>query len=322
MTWSLAAPLALLLLPLPLLAMRLLPPASGGSGALLVPGVVGDRLENQDRRGPGLAAASRRLLPALLWLCLVVALAGPRVTLPSAALPASGRDIVLALDLSGSMERVDFELEGAPVSRLEAVQRVAVDFVRGRAGDRVGLVIFAETAFFAAPPTHDVEAVAQAVQGATIGISGRSTAISEGLGLALKRLQESQAASRVVILLSDGVETSGTVEPTDAARLAGELGIRVHTIALGPLATDEAGGGRDAVDAPTLRAVAEASGGTAFRVRTMEDLEAVARSLDAMEASPQGAPVVEVYRELWVYPAGLAFALALLIGLPDARRLR
>lgn len=321
MGWSLAAPLALVLLPLPLLALRLLPPARGATGALFVPAALAERLEGQSGpRAAGPIEAGRRLLPALLWLCLVVALAGPRIVVPSDALPASGRDIVLALDLSGSMEQVDFELDGEAVSRLDAVKAVAIDFVRRRAGDRVGLVVFAETAYFAAPPTHDIEAVAGAVRDAAIGISGRSTAISDGLGLALKRLQGSDSAARIVVLLSDGVDTSGTVEPKDAANLARTLGVRVHTIALGPLATDEPGASRDAVDAETLRVVAEASGGTAFRVRTTADLEAVARSIDAMEASHQGAPTVEVHRELWIYPAALAFALALLILLDERRR--
>ncbi len=314
--WSLADPLALLLLPLPLLAARLLPPAFGASGALRVPMAIGARLEAGS--GSGVAAAGRRALPLLLWVALVIALAGPRVVMPSPALPASGRDIVLALDLSGSMEREDFELDGEVVSRLDAVKQVAVEFVRGRAGDRVGLVIFAEKAYFAAPPSFDVESVARSIAAATIGISGRSTAISDGLGLALKRLQTSRAPSRVVILLSDGVDTAGTVDPRDAAGLAKQLGIRVHTIALGIRDTSDAEDPRDAVDAETLRAVAELSGGTAFRVRTTDDLAAVARSIDAMEASQAGAPIVELHRELWIYPAALAL-LAALAMLVDAK---
>ena len=309
--WSLATPYALLLLPLPLLALRLLPPQSAASGALRVPMVIGSRLETGS--GSDMAAAGQRLLPAVIWIALVIALAGPRVVEPSPALPASGRDIVLALDLSGSMEREDFELDGAVVSRLDAVKRVATTFVRGRAGDRVGLVIFAEQAYFAAPPSFDVESVARAVATATIGISGRSTAISDGLGLALKRLQSSASPSRVVILLSDGVNTAGTVAPRDAAALAKQLGVRVHTIALGPRDTSDAGENLDAVDAETLRAIAELSGGAAFRVRTTDDLAAVADEIDAMETARTGAPVVELHRELWTYPAALALLAALVL---------
>lgn len=308
-TLTLASPVALLLLPLPLLAARLLPPTSGGSGALYVPGVIAGRLDAAT--AAGLGAAGRKLLPIVLWIALVLALAGPRSVIPSPALPASDRDIVLALDLSGSMKIEDFELDGRPVRRLDAVKSVAADFVRRRAGDRVGLVIFAETAYFAAPPSYDVEAVARTIEGATIGISGLSTAISEGLGLALKRLQDSRAPSRVVILLSDGVNTSGAVDPVEAAELARSLGVRVHTIAMGIHTTDDPEATRDAVDAATLRAIAEQSGGTTFRVKTTADLDAVIDAIDQMESNRMEAPAAEIYRELWVWPAGLAFLAAL-----------
>lgn len=314
--FSLASPLALLLLPLPFLAARLLTPRPGGSGAIVVPLTIASGLGGG---GAAMAVARRRLLPVLLWVALVLAVAGPRLVIPSPVLPASDRDIVLALDLSGSMEREDFELDGKPARRLDSVKRMAVEFVRGRGGDRIGLVIFSEKAFFATPLTYDVEAVARSIEQATIGISGRSTAISDGLGLALKRLEDSPSKSRVVILLSDGVNTSGNVEPKDAAKLASELGIRVHTIAMGIKETTDEGGNRDAVDAETLRAVAELSGGTSFRVRSTADLDAVGRSIDAMEANRNLAPPAEIYRDLWSYPAALAFLIALALILLGRR---
>ncbi len=316
--WSLAAPAALLLLPLPLLARRALRPAEAAADALRVPPTVAAGL--QEAAPPRLLGASRRALPLALWLCLVVALAGPQRLAPTAALPASGRDVVLVLDLSGSMEIEDFELDGRPVQRLEVVKRVAARFARGRAGDRLGLVVFGEDAFFAAPMTHDVEAVARTVEEATIGISGRSTAISDGLGLALKRLGESDAASRVIVLLSDGVDTSGTVAPVGAAELADALGIRVHSIAMGLFAVGEENAPREAVDAPTLAAVAEATGGTAFRVRSTADLEAVGAAIDVMEPSMRDRAGAAVHRPYWPWPAAMAGLLAL-ITLANLRRL-
>ncbi len=318
--WSFASPLALALLPVPLVAARLWPrTAPDRGGALLVPDTVAANLETG---GPsGVLAAARRLLPALLWVSLVIALAGPRVLAPYPAMPPSGRDLVLAFDLSGSMEERDFHLDGVPMRRLDAVKRVAVDFVRRRGGDRVGFVAFADKAYFAAPPTHDLEAVARALDEATIGIAGRSTAISEGLGLALKRLDASPAPSRVVILMSDGVNTGGTVQPVDAAEFAGRLGIRIHTIALGRHDTRDTGGRRDVVDAETLRAIAEASGGTTFRVRSLSDLAEVGRSLDALEPNmTEEERVIEVHRELWTYPAALALALAVALLIPTPWR--
>ncbi|MFT3971969.1 MAG: VWA domain-containing protein [Amaricoccus sp.] len=312
--WSLATPAALLLLPLPFLARRLLPPVVHARAALLVPPTIARRLGEAPRHG--LLVRLPVLLPALVWTCLVVALAGPQRLADTGALPVSGRDIVLVLDLSGSMETEDFQIDGRTVSRLDAVKAVGSAFARGRAGDRMGLVIFAETPYFATPMTYDTEAVARAIEGATIGISGRSTAISDGLGLALKRLSASDAASRVVVLLSDGVDTSGRVAPVGASRLARELGIRVHTIALGVTATGEAGATRDSVDAETLERMAAATGGDTFRVRTTADLATVSGEIDRMEATAHQAESVSVQQPLWPWPAGLALAagLALLAG--------
>ncbi|SFR12341.1 VWA domain-containing protein [Poseidonocella sedimentorum] len=307
---SLEHPLILGLLLLPLFARRLLPPVAAPTGALHVPPAIAAGLR------PGRAARHRsrllQLLGWLVWACLLLALAGPRAMETHDLRLASGRDIILALDLSGSMETEDFDLDGQRVSRLDAVKQVAAGFIEGREGDRVGLVVFGDRAFVAAPLTHDTASVARAVLGATIGISGKSTAISDGLGLALRRLRGSEATSRVVILLSDGVDTTGTVAPRDVATMAQELGIRVHTIALGPDDLESRPAARDAVDAATLREVAELSGGEMFRVRGMDALRQVTRAIDALEPSPASAPPLQVWRDYWTWPAGAALALSLL----------
>lgn len=315
--WSFAFPYAFLLLPLPLLALGVLPPKRAATGAMRLPQTIAARLSTGVAEG--VRARVRRLLPALLWVCLVVALADPQRLEPIEALPTSGRDIVLAIDLSGSMEKKDFSLGGAPVSRLDAVKAVGEEFVESRAGDRVGLVIFAETAYFAVPLTYDVKAVANAIDEMTIGISGRSTAIADGLGLALKRLETSDAASRVIILLSDGVNNAGDVEPDDAGSLAERLGIRVHTIALGPEDLETAPKSRDAVDTATLRGIAEASGGETFRVRTTDDLRAVTAAIDRLETSEFARPAARIYTQYWTYAAVLALIFALAI-VADSRR--
>lgn len=314
MSIELADPLALLLLPLPFLAMRLLPSRGIRGPALTVPERIGRGL---------LAGTGERILPAwqsllfpgLAWLLLVLALAGPRQLAPVSALKVSGRDLAFAIDLSGSMVRDDFHLDGAQVTRLEAVQAVAADFVRRRAGDRIALIVFGSEAYYAAPFTFDTEAVARRIEEATIGISGRATNIPDALGLALKRLEKSEAKARVVILLSDGVNNAGSTNPRAVAKLAADLGIRVHTIALGPrdLETGEPGE-RGVVDAATLRAISELSGGTSFRVRTTEDLIAVAEALDRLEATDSDGLAAEVFREYWVWPAALAAVLCLWIA--------
>jgi Ca-activated chloride channel homolog len=315
--WSLAAPWAVLLIPLPFLAARLLRPVASASGALRLPATIAASLPEAS---PPLAGEQTRgIIAWCIWAMLVAALAGPRVTAQSPALPSSGRDIVLALDLSGSMEKNDFELDGVPAKRIDVMKRAAARFARARAGDRIGLVVFAEKAYYAAAPTFDVEAVARAIEDAKVGISGKSTAISEGLGLALKRLAESKAASRVVILLSDGVNNGGSVKPTDAAALAQKLGIRVHTIAMGKRDLENDAQDPDVVDTAALRRIAKASGGEAFRVRTADDLEAVAKSIDALETSEIEVPVGLIQKDYWIWPALLALCGAFFLALQGRR---
>jgi Ca-activated chloride channel family protein len=318
--WSLASPLALLLLPLPLLARPFLPPrAVEPAQALPVPEDVARALDLHAARG---GRGMPPVLPWLAWALLVLAMAGPQITRTQAALPTSGREIYLAIDLSGSMGRDDFLLDGRRTSRIDAVRQVAGDFIARRAGDRIGLALFAEKAYLAAPASFDLALVRQALQEAQIGVVGTSTAIGDGLGLALKRLRDSEARSRLIVLLSDGTNTAGVVRPEEAARLAADLGIRVHTIALGTVdKTDGPGAEADAVDYPALRAIAQASGGEAFRVRTTEELSLVYAEIEALEATGAAAPPASIAWELWPYAAAAAYlALLGLILRPEGAR--
>ncbi len=304
-----ALPLAFLLLPLPFL-VRLLPPRGTGGQALYLPPAIAEGAGAAATRGldrPG-------LLLAAFWFCLVAAVAQPQRLVPVPDRTASGRDIILALDLSGSMAIEDFSLDGETASRLDAVKRVAARFVEARRGDRIGLVIFADRAYVAAPLTWDLTAVARAIDSAEIGLTGRSTAISDGLGLALKRILAEPARSRVIVLLSDGRDTAARLVPTQVARLAAESGVRVHTIALGPDDLEERPASRDAVDIATLRAIAETSGGQTWRVRNMDDLTAMAADLDRLEPNPSGRPPLIEHRPLWPWPAALALALGLAVA--------
>jgi Ca-activated chloride channel homolog len=323
--FDLASPYALLLLALPLLAARLMPPERvGSSGALRVPA----SLVAQAARGDSVAARGRgrALLVWTLWTALVVALSGPRLVLPATALPASGREIMLVMDLSGSMERRDFTLDGQTVTRLAAVKRIGTDFIRRRAGDRIGLVIFANESYVAASPSFDTATVARALDEATIGLVGRSTGIGDGLGLALKRLNPAgieaegvpPASAKVVILLTDGANNAGQTTPRDVAGLAKELGVRVHTIALGPRDLSNADGEQDVVDTETLREIADLTGGQMFRVKTTDDLMAMADAIDRIEGGRAKAPPVPLRKDLWPWPAALAFLAA--AGLLAARR--
>lgn len=307
---TLAFPLALLLLPVPLLVRLFLTARSQGEAALAVaPATFAAALPargGEDRAGQAVLVAA--------WIALVVALAGPQIAATRELVTASGREILLALDLSGSMLKEDFVLDGEPLSRLEAVKRVAAGFVAARQGDRIGLVVFGDRAYVAQPSTFDVASVARAIEVAQIGISGRSTAISDGLGLATRRIIASEATTKVVVLLSDGVDTSGKVAATDVARLAAGHGVRVHTIALGPVDLDDQPASRDAVDAIALREIADVGGGTSFRVRSMADLEAMAATLDELEPNPMKRPPLRYWRPLWMWPGGAALASVVLLA--------
>ncbi|MHA6264432.1 VWA domain-containing protein [Arenibacterium sp. CAU 1754] len=309
---ELADPLFLLLLPLPVLVALFWPARASRGTALAVPERIGQGIMAGAGHQAGATLWRRQVLPGIIWALLVIAVSGPQQTAPVSALKVSGRDLAIAIDLSGSMVRDDFFLDDEAVTRLEAVQRVGAEFVRRRAGDRVALIVFGSEAYYAAPFSFDTEAIARRIEEATIGISGRATNISDALGLALKRLKQSEAKSRVVILLSDGVNNAGATNPRGVARLAANLGVRVHTIALGPKDLEtSAPGERGVVDAATLRAISELSGGTSFRVRTTEDLRAVTEALDRLEATDSDGLAAEIFQELWVYPAALAAFLCL-----------
>lgn len=310
---TLALPAALLALPLPLLA-RLWPPRAGAEQAMILPqGVAAAaRPARPPGRGRGL------VLLALIWACLCLALAQPQRIALVADRSASGRDIVIAMDMSGSMVTPDFTLDGQKVTRLAAVQRVAKAFVRARTGDRIGLVLFADRAYVAAPLTHDLAAVSLALDEAEIGIAGRSTNLAEGLGLALKRIMADPAPARVIVLLSDGRDTVARLDAVQVAGLAAARDVRVHTVALGTEDLEGQPAARDAVDLPTLRRIAEASGGETFRVRNTADLQAMAAALDRLEPNPSARPPVAEARPLWVWPAAFALILALALGLSPA----
>lgn len=310
---ELADPIFLLLLPLPLLVLRLLAPVALAGSALHVPERFGEALLAAGRQKAGAGPLkTRRLLIWAIWGLLLLALSGPRDLAPVPALKVSGRDLAIVLDLSGSMVRDDFHLDGRQITRLEAVTTVGADFARRRGGDRLALIVFGSEAYYAAPFTFDIEAVARRIEEAAIGVSGRATNISDGLGLALKRMARSDADTRVVILLSDGVNNAGATNPRGVAELAAEMGVRVHTIALGPKdRATAAQGERGVVDATTLRAISKISGGESFRVKTTDDLIAVAEALDRLEATDGDGLAAEIYREYWPWPAALAAVLCL-----------
>jgi Ca-activated chloride channel family protein len=316
-----ATPLALALLPAPLLLAFVAAPSAAGSGGLLLPASIRNRLSHaESTRAAGARLSFGFYVAGLAWIGLVLALAGPRMAGAVAALPATGRDIMLALDLSGSMIKKDFALDGGAASRLDVLKRIGSELIRRRAGDRVGLVAFAETAYAVAPLSFDVQAVGRALEEMEVGLVGRSTAIGEGLGLALKRLADSTAPSRLVILLSDGANNAGSSEPAAVAALAKRLGVKIYTIGLGVDDTSTNPDGADAVDFVALQRVAEIGDGAAFRARTSAELDEAVHAIESLAEGPAPAPPMVIFHELWPYPATLAFAACAALALSTRAR--
>jgi len=243
---------------------------------------------------------------ASVWILLVLALAQPFRTGDLVAAPVSGRALTLVIDLSGSMERTDFTLDGEPVDRLAVVKRLAGDFLARREGDRIGLVLFGKEAFIGSPLTFDLASLGDVLAASGIGMAGRSTAIGDALGLALSMLKEDPATGKAVVLLSDGTNNAGLVEPEAAAAFAATLGVRVHTIALG---SEEIEGGSAVgrgyataasadLDEITLQAIAERADGRFFRARTTDELEAVYAEIDRLESSESRAPPARLTEDM------------------------
>ena len=311
---------AFALLPLPLLLRFLMPAAkSQQDSALRVPFI--EDFENIDSHKRQSKQSPWPLLLAILaWLCLVLAAARPQWIGEPIELPTTGRDLMLAVDLSGSMDTADFKLSGRVTNRLQATQAIAGEFIQRRVGDRVGLILFGEQAYLQTPLTFDRETVRTLLYEAAIGLAGQATAIGDAIGLMVKRLDDTEEVKQVMILLTDGANTAGEVSPVKAAELAAEKGLKIYTIGIG---ADEmivqSIFGRKRVnpsadlDEKTLTAIAEKTGGQYFRARDSEELLKVYDLIDQLEPIEQEAELFRPMRALYIYPLGVGMALATLL---------
>jgi Ca-activated chloride channel family protein len=307
-----AYPLAFLALPLPLLVWWLMPPQRERVSALRVPFFeqIAEAAGSEARAG---AVVMRRrwlqlLAAALVWLLLVAGLAKPEwVGEPIVRIEAA-RDIMLALDLSGSMDYHDFPGEdGNEVSRFEAVQRVVDQFVAERESDRIGLIVFGTKAYLQLPFTRDLETARALLELMEVGIAGPKTALGDSIGLAINAFKDSEVDDRLLILLTDGNDTASKMTPINAADIAKLNDIEIHTIGIG----DTDATGEDRVDFDVLEAIARRTGGEFYNAEDETALDAVYRRIDQ-------AAVADVRTQSWRpreslvhWPAGLAVILTL-----------
>jgi len=306
-------PLAFLLLPVPFILRRVLKPVDPGlGGALRVPFLAALGSAAGTAGGARRAVWWKTVLAALVWGLLVTALARPAYVGPEMPLPAEGRDVMMAIDLSGSMDEQDFALNGRPTTRLNVVKDTADTFIDSRKGDRVGLVLFSDRAYLQAPLTFDRDVVRNLLDQAQVGLTGQKTAIGDAIAVSVKRLKDRPAEGRVLVLLTDGASNAGVMDPMKAADLAADMGIRIYTIGVGSAPRSMLQPGD--LDEGTLRAIAERTGGEYFRATDVRGLANIYRAIDRLE--PVAGDPVHVRPEvaLYYWPAGLAFALAALFA--------
>jgi Ca-activated chloride channel family protein len=316
---SLEWPWLLASLPLPLLA-RWLPPARPRLGkALKLPFYAELTAAHHERQVA--APRLRTVLAGCVWVLLVLAAARPQWLGEPISMPLSGRDLMLAVDVSGSMQQEDYRLGNRAVNRLDVVKAVAGRFIERRQGDRLGLILFGSRAYLQTPLTYDRDTVRAMLGEAVIGLAGRETAMGDAIALAVKRLRQQPEDNRVLIVLTDGANTAGNIAPLDAARLAAQANVRVYTIGIGggPVGVRGPFGmlmqqGSD-LDPATLQAIAQETGGRYFQATDTDQLEQVYDELDRLEPSVRDSRSYRPMRALFVWPAGLALLISLGLAL-------
>ncbi|UUA73219.1 vWA domain-containing protein [Cellvibrio sp. QJXJ] len=313
-------PWLLLLAPLPLV-MAFIPAKKRIEAALRVPFYQhASQLEQHSKLGINKRPA-KLLALWLIWICCLFAATNPQWVGEPTSMPSSGRDLLMAVDISGSMEQTDMAIAGRRVTRLMAVKKVIGDFVVRRNSDRMGLILFGAQAYLQAPLTYDRKTVNQLLQEAQIGFAGRETAIGDAIGLAVKRLRDRPDASRVLVLLTDGANTAGQLSPDKATELAQQAKIKIYTIAFGAESMEVPGifGSRTVnpsrdLDEPAMVNIAEKTGGKYFRARNLEELDNIHRELDRLEPIEMETETFRPVQTLFYWPLAIAFLLSLLLA--------
>ncbi|MEA3277359.1 MAG: VWA domain-containing protein [Pseudomonadota bacterium] len=315
MSIAFAWPWALAALPLPLIAYFLVPRAEQHPGtALRIPFFNALAAAEQDPFRP---RRWRTAVGVLAWLLLVAAATRPQILGDPVPLPVQGRDLMLAVDISGSMVEEDMVIGNRVVDRLTAVKAVAGDFMDRREGDRIGLILFGTQAYQQTPLTFDRTTARTLLFESAVGLAGRETAIGDAIGLAVKRLRDEAAENRILILLTDGANTAGRIDPMKAAELAAAEGVRIYGIGVGSEGRRAfglaLGGAR--IDETTLLAIARTTNGRYFRARDVEDLQKIYGMLDELEPVVSDEQTFRPVDELFEWPLGSALLLSILLGL-------
>ncbi len=289
--------------------------------AIFWPGALASELSSLQQSN--LSDRISRWLLTISAIALVIAASNPLIMGDQANEELDARDLMLAVDISQSMERADLQLNGRPAQRIDVVKAVVSDFAERRTGDRLGLILFGSQAYLQAPLTFDRKALNQLLIEAQLGFAGPKTAIGDAIGMAIKRLQERPSDKRTLILLTDGANTDGTLSPVKGAQLAAAAGIKIYTIGVGANQMQSSGlfgtsiGSRTInpsaeLDEETLQQISDLTGGQYFRAYSTQDLVEVYETLDQLEPMSQPKPGLRPFKSIayWFALAALIFFVA------------
>ena len=323
-------PWAFAIAPAPLLVRIFMRPSQRTESALTVPNLIAFSAAEVNHSNDWQRQLLKLALVWLTWLLLVAASARPQWTGDPVTLPTSGRDLMLAVDISGSMATKDMRVNDEFLDRLTIVKAVVGQFAQARLGDRVGLILFGTNAYLQAPFTFDLKSVNRLLVEAPVGIAGGKTAIGDAIGLAVKRLRQRPHDEKVLILLTDGANNVGEVEPAKAAELAARDGITIYTVGVG---ADEmrlpsvfrALGNRVTnpsadLDETTLRDIAEVTAGQYFRARDPQALMQIYTKIDELEPVTQEAETYRPIQALYYWPLTASLGCLILLLLTDILR--
>ena len=310
-------PYAAILTILPFMIRRFITAEPDKQAALTVPQANAFKIASEDGRITS-TSVFRYAVLWMAWIFLILALCRPQIIGESVSLPTSGRDLMLGVDISGSMSTEDMQLRGNQVTRLSIVKGVVSDFISNRSGDRVGLILFGTNAYVQAPLTFDLKTVEKLLIEAPVGIAGGKTAIGDAIGLATKRLKDRPSENRVLILLTDGSNNVGELSPQKAAALAKDIGVRIHTVGVGAVELELRslfGFGRRMVnpsadlDEETLRNIADTTGGNYFRAADTETLVGIYDEINKLEPVEQDEETFRPTKALYYWPLAIATVL-------------
>ncbi|MEL0628311.1 VWA domain-containing protein [Psychromonas aquatilis] len=305
----------ILLLPLPLIARYLLTPKKRSFTQIWIP--LAEGLQQHKEQKSNLLISI--LIPWLMWILLLLTLAKPIWLGDPIKIQQQSRDMILSLDLSGSMNQVDMQLNGQTVDRLTLVKSIVKDFVQQRKGDRLGLILFADHAYLQTPLTFDIDTISTMVDETELGLVGKKTAIGESIALAIKRFVENKNEQRVLILLTDGANTAGVIDPIAAAKQAAKNNITIYTIGVGADSMLQRGFFSNRyvnpsadLDEQSLKEVASLTGGQYFRAKNQAELAQIYDTINDLQ--PVDSEQLEFRPEtnLFYWPLSLCIIILLL----------